>query len=485
VRVLEGKVHALRVADAEIVVAAPLDLDVPLPTRAGRRPGALRDAVLAPAAVDGALGGGAYPVHRALLVGTGLEDAAALGRFTAAVGDESNVENALVRLVIVREGAAGSQDAGEHAGDGWVSLLDVDAASGAIESLRASTGNAVQYERAWFASGAASLTDWIYSGTKGVGALRPVQKSFITAVLADTAARIDVAEEDMRSPQRRVSEEKREDLLQAVREWSIAAHKELGTLFADRGEWAGLSWWKLAWKVDDVGMLATDVLEKTWLVSAERELVGLGGLFRGAGVVDKDGFGPNAWDQPEVTVEGEEKIETTERNATLSMQPANGPTKAIYSASSTPNASSTPANTPYPLSLTNTRATLSSQISALQSLANTHLLTFLSTSSLSTALSALIYISSPPSTIYESFTIAAFGIAFGAWRMASKWTQEKKTWEEQVREEGRKSLLESEDVLLRALEQSKSGVDQKLLTAVEEGREAVQEGWDALARMGE
>jgi hypothetical protein len=495
VRVLEGEAHALRVADAEIVIA-PLDLDALLaaPPETGaarrrprRRQGALRDAALAPPPAAAAGG----PVHRALLVGGRLEDAVALGRACAAAGDDGAAAgNALlVRLAVVREGAAGSQDTAQD----WVSLVDVGAAAGAIEAMRASArDNAVAYERAWFASGAAALADWLYAGTgeQAGGALRPADKAFVAAVLDDAAARLDVAEQEARDPRRRIGADVKEELLGAVGEWSVAAHKELGALFDGDGEWAGLSWWKLPLRADDVGMLAAEVVEKSWLVGAERDLVGLGGLFRGAGVVGKDGFGPA--EQREVAAEKEleakemaETTETADSTEKTALQPANGPSKAIYSASTESATSSAPPYAHYPKSLTTTRSTLTSRISALQSSANTHTLAFLSTGSLSTALSALIYISSPLSTLYGSFTVAALGTALGAWRLAAQWTRDKKAWEEAVREEGRRALLESEDVLRGAVERCERGVDEGLLRDVKEGREAVQEVRDALARMGE
>ena len=172
------------------------------PSRAGgagrcRRPGALRDAVLAPPA---------GPVHRAL-----LSRGAPRGRTSrwagscATAGDDAAQDGALVRLVVVREGAAaGARGGGEG---GWASLLDVGAAEGAVEAMRASTANAVQYERAWFASGAAALAEWAYAGTKKVGALRPVHKAFVAAVLEDTAARIDVAEAGSRAPRQESARE--------------------------------------------------------------------------------------------------------------------------------------------------------------------------------------------------------------------------------------------------------------------------------------
>ena len=89
------------------------------------------------------------------------------------------------------------------------------------------------------------------------------------------------------------------------------------------------------------------------------------------------------------------------------------------------------------------------------------------------------------STLYGSSTIAALGTALGAWRLASQWTREKRAWEEEVHEEGRRALLESEDALRGALEQSGERVDVEAVKAVAEGREAVQEVWDSLARMGE
>jgi hypothetical protein len=110
-------------------------------------------------------------------------------------------------------------------------------------------------------------------------------------------------------------------------------------------------------------------------------------------------------------------------------------------------------------------------------------MTFLTTTSLSAALSGLVYVSSPLSTLYSSLPLALLGTALAAWRLAAKWTAEKRAWEDGVRERGRTALLECEDGLKGALEGKQA--DEGVMKEVEEGREAVGEVWDSLARMGE
>ena len=70
------------------------------------------------------------------------------------------------------------------------------------------------------------------------------------------------------------------EIQNALAEWSRSAHgelqQELDLVFTGR-RWRKLGWWKLFWRVDDVGMLTNEMLSQRFLPTAEQELVYLAG----------------------------------------------------------------------------------------------------------------------------------------------------------------------------------------------------------------
>jgi hypothetical protein len=70
-----------------------------------------------------------------------------------------------------------------------------------------------------------------------------------------------------------------------------------------------------------------------------------------------------------------------------------------------------------------------------------------STTTLTSALSVLTYLSVPSASAYESATLGALGLIYSLRRQQKKWDSARGFWEDEVREEGRTSLLETEALL--------------------------------------
>jgi hypothetical protein len=73
------------------------------------------------------------------------------------------------------------------------------------------------------------------------------------------------------------------ELITAVKSWSMTAHTEVQSLdkvFLEK-RWKELEWWKLPWRVDDVSVVAADVVKESFLPFAERDGVFLAGQVAG------------------------------------------------------------------------------------------------------------------------------------------------------------------------------------------------------------
>jgi hypothetical protein len=110
---------------------------------------------------------------------------------------------------------------------------------------------------------------------------------------------------------------------------------------------------------------------------------------------------------------------------------------------------------PWPLHIPATRAFLSMEtIPALQALAQKLLFQSLTTSTFTTALAGLIYVSSISTSVYEAGAVAALGIVWSLKRMQGKWETARRFWEGEVREEGRKAVRGVESAVGNALTQT-------------------------------
>jgi hypothetical protein len=351
-----------------------------------------------------------YPVHRSIICGTGVDGLLA---FSTLIG-RSNLQNEVASV----RGAIELSVTNKQRSSDRLSFVDLERATTALDKIRESVQNASEYERGWNGSGVQPVIDWLSTTSQAVNeealnpALAPLIESLLDAAEKGVVIRDAEALHDQTAGV--TPPEVRSQLENGISTWAEQAHSELRSSleagFASP-RWRGLAWWKLFWRVDDVSMITSEILEKRFLRRAERDVIWTSGKYQQAGLLGE---------------------------ATPSADPE--------STSDTALAKSTPP--PWPTQIPDTRTKLlTTTVPSIQALAQSLVLFSVSTTTLSSALSALTYISVPSASVYESCTLAAIGLIYSLRRQQKKWDVARDFWEEEVRDEGRTALLETEALL--------------------------------------
>ncbi|OAX83565.1 hypothetical protein ACJ72_02077 [Emergomyces africanus] len=399
------------------------------------------DAVLVPTIAIQSTGSGShtfvrYPVHKSIVCGKGIEGLLAYTRLAvrANITDMNSIRAAFD--FSLGEGST-------QRGDG-VSFIDIDCAEAALNTFRESVQNAMEYEKGWSGSGVQPLIDWV-SASPADDSLDPSIKRLVGSLL-DGAEESITAEENekiLAQQSKTVPEDVRLDLDGTVTTWAERAHTELRDSLNEgfsSKPWRTLAWWKLFWHVDDVGMITASILKKKWLAEAEKEVIWISGKIHQAGLLSNN------------TNSTAGIRETPEFEACPSAEPWSiFPPKKLW-----------PTQIPY----IRHRLTTSS-VPSLHAIAQNLVFFSLSTTSLSSALSALVYLSTSSTSIYEAGTIATIGLFISLRRQQRGWDAARSTWEREVREEGRRALKDTEE---------------SLRTIIHEGRRATEAAPETDAR---
>lgn len=374
------------------------------------------------------------PVHRSFLVGHGIGGAAS--RLELPVADDVVIGTAVDIQTTSSE-------------DLPFNVVDISMGTSALASFRQSVENALDYEHKWFASGLPGVVEWLKAGNSSTdGALKPAISNFIQVFLGNINS--NLALKDLRRQKDYLSKAifspKAQALREGLSEWAEDAHRELRDQL-DRAfngrRWRKLGWWKLFWRVDDVSMIATDILHQRFLIEAEKEVIFLAGRIQESGIFDDF---PQPWEghwayKPVEEVRKERKFGETPqfiKTSDLIIKEDNGTLNM-------PNQN-------WPLNIPLTRSYLTTDtVPALQALAQTLVLQTLTTSSFVSAFAALTYVSTLSTGLYEAGAVAAVGIVWSLRRMQGKWETARKFWEGEVREEGRKAVRSVEGIVGEAL----------------------------------
>ncbi|KAI9843421.1 MAG: hypothetical protein M1837_006447 [Sclerophora amabilis] len=391
----------------------------------------LREAFLVPSLETPISGSGrlshvTYPVHRTLVLGQGLESILGLGGLMGAHGPEMLSEDV---LKIVVEVPAPNKQSNEDPSE-RITAVDVRLAASAITKFRESIDNAVEYEERWFRSGLPLLANWIARGDQSSsGEIKPIIKTLIMSMLDDTLEHIAIADSERLQflVSSSMPEETRHSLNAALASWAENSHSELRYQLdvAFEGKtWRRLLWWKLFWRVDDVEMVTTEILQRRWLADAEKNII---------------------WTAGRIS----EAVSTRESDSVIQGVPfGQGNRLATAPDRVNEDASSTPPPKLWPLQIPTARMQLaSSTIQPLQSLAQSLVLQTLSTNAFACAFSALLYTSYSGTSIYEASAFAVFGLVWSFRRLQKKWETARRFWEGEIREEGRKALKQTEDMM--------------------------------------
>ncbi|KAE9967655.1 hypothetical protein BLS_005760 [Venturia inaequalis] len=417
-----------------------------------------------------------YPVHKTLLLGEGLKSLIDYGQFTA--GQE--LPKDLCRLAISLSNSAFYTKPSE------ISPVDLEIGEKSLEKIRESIENATIWEEGWFRAGIPDLSAWLLesSATEKDIALRPAIINLIESVLKDTEEQIISSELEatQSATTATVPQTVRAEITKVIEQWSEASHGELrdrlDMAFASK-HWRRLKWYKLFWRSDDVAMITSDILERRWLVEAEKGAIFLAGRIEGAGLLTDEQLQVNSLNTLPLApqVEPEEKDPFALRLSDL-VRPD------IHAADD--GAALPPAiQTPWPKTIPLTRHAFATRtIPSLEALAQKLVLQTTSTTAISAGISVFAYISTASTSLFEAGAVFAFGTVLGLWRMQGKWQDAMKFWEGEVREEGRKAVRGTEEgVRVCVVEGGRGVVDEVGVEDRKVAREAVEHAKGALEEL--
>jgi len=375
------------------------------------------------------------PVHRSLLVGHGIAGASAM--FVV-----PGVEGGIVGKAVDVQ----SQSSEELP----FTCIDISQGTAALVSFRQSVSNALDYEHKWFGSNIPILLEWLKaSNSSQNGELKPAIQDLIQTLIDNTSLNL-ASEADRRQElylSKPIFSHAPARLQTQLNQWAEAAHTELrdqlDIAFHGR-RWRKLSWWKLFWRVDDVSMIATDILHQRFLIEAEKELIFLAGHVEASGIFDdipSEEGGHWAY-KPEVQERKEHRFgEEPPKVRIGDLLEKSDEYKGEMPVQS------------WPLNIPLTRSFLATDtVPALQALAQKLVLQTLTTSSFVSAFAALTYVSTLSTGLYEAGAVAAVGIVWSLRRMQGKWETARKFWEGEVREEGRRAVRTTEGIVSAVLQ---------------------------------
>jgi hypothetical protein len=415
------------------------------------------------------------PVHRALVLGDGILGAASLVNLPVDADPE-----VIKSAVDIPGYVPGKRQ------EVPLQVTDISLANAALASFRQSLDNALGYERDWFKSGVPELMEWLKAGTNDteVGGMKAPVKALIRSVLEDAIRKIQYEESRQFSLllSSRVSSSALTSLREDLKIWAERAHTELRDQLdvAFEGKrWRKLSWWKLFWRVDDVSMITSDILNQRFLTDAEKEIIFLAGEIEQAGVIKAKVVSSNSspnWAYREIP---EQPLPNS-----IGSLPAPLRFKDIMDIPQDDGAASIKPH-PWPLHIPTTRAYLSTEtVPALQALAQKLVLQALTTSSFASAFGGLIYISTLSTSLYEAGAVVAFGIVWSLRRMQKKWETARSFWEKEVREEGRKAIRSVEGVVGNVLAEPAQGTIEGA-EELEQAKQAVERAQKALEMLSD
>ncbi|KAF2646580.1 hypothetical protein P280DRAFT_494923 [Massarina eburnea CBS 473.64] len=404
-----------------------------------------------------------YPVHKTLILGEGLDSAIAFGKFTA---DSTKDAGDMVKVAI--DLPPPSKEI-ETAQEGVSTPVNIDAGMEALSALRKSVQNATIFEKNWFASNLPTLSKWLVRNIQSTasGPLKPAHRALISSLLDEIETNITRADTQqlnlLASSTAMTQKQVATEMIQNLEAWAEKGHEELRDSLDEafhNKSWSRLKWWKLWWRVDDVGMMLEEALERRWLLKTEKNAVYLAGRMKQAGFAE------------DVT-----QIPPTS-------DPVSEPTPDLPNPE-TDLTTDVKLQVPWPSLITTARAALlSSTLPPLQALAQRLILSTVSTTSISSALSALLYVSVSSFSVFEASAIAALGVTISLRRMQQVWENAREHWARNVREEGRQTLKAVESDVRVIIRGKKNPVEQ--MEGVEErkvAREAVANVREALEKM--
>ncbi len=368
------------------------------------------------------------PIHKAVIVADGIMGAATVLNYPP------DVDQSIIRTAV-------DLQIGEKQIKSPLPFRTIDSArvTAALNSFREDIANALVYEQNWFASNVPKILDWVRSGTSPIeGAMKPPLRKLIESLLQN--ATLSIEAERSRQLKAALAEKVPLSQISSLKDglstWANRAHTELRDeldIAFNGHRWRKLSWWKLFWRVDDVSMIASDILSQRFLTNAEKDLVFLAGRILESGILnDSENEFPKDW--------AYKRVYTRPPQPRLGHEP---PAARLKDLKGTPD-DETPVRATEgrgPLHISAARKYLSKEtVPALQALAQKLVLQTLTTSGFTSIFAGLMYAGSVTTGLYEAGAFAALGIVWSMKRMQGRWEGARQYWEGEVREEGRKAV---------------------------------------------
>jgi hypothetical protein len=421
------------------------------------------------------------PVHQTLLVANGLDELTSVSEILASTKFVSLLDRTLISIAVNLPGTHIPMNT-------RTTILDTKSAEQGLKAIRESLTLASTYEHKWNTSGLPTLSDWLRK------ACHPTTKlTLISSLLTSTSANLAAQKltSDAIASSQTLSHSARASLENAITSFSRDAHTELQSGLAaawSSSNWRKLAWWKLFWRVDDVGLIVSDLVTNAWLPNTEKAVYELSGRLRQVGIEPVDESEPKIiesaphvntapasakWEAggktipPEVPYPSERQVHpqytTTTTNPAVNILPMTSISPArAYSSTARPVLTSPDGQhvelhfqiPPQPTLLSTLISTVRAQtmatyISTLTVTAQQLVFRTLSISGLSAGLSGLLYFSFSGG-MYEAGTVAAVGTVYALRRMQTDWMKGCRGMEEGLLVEG-KSVVKRIEGRMRGL----------------------------------
>ena len=403
-----------------------------------------------------------FPVHKTVIYQEGLQDLNSIPKI--------NVQAGRIFKVIIDWSWSNLQQRSQDIQS--VSPINLALGEAAIDIFRQSLKRSVEYEHLWFDAGLPGITSWISDGTEAQnGGIKPAIRRLLQTICNNTNKAI--AQEDDSSAQRQkastMSVATKNIIEQGISIWAENAHTELrdrlDSAFHSKS-WRRITWWKLFWRVDDVGYIASDILQKAWLVEAEKEMIWVSGRIHQSGLLGPPKLRPTA------------VLDLDNEQTFGGHPPAPSIADLVGKSSSYDVVEDQVFQHPWLQNIYRARSALSQfTVPPLQSLSQSLLLQTISTNALTSSLSALLYFSISTTSPYEAGAIAAVGLVWSLRRLQTRWENARSSWEAQIREDGKIVLRNVEEVAREAVREGGMGEVDEL------DREARRVAREAIARV--
>jgi hypothetical protein len=381
----------------------------------------------------------AQPVHNCLLVADGLDELVVAAELLASTDFSAIEDRDSVKVAV-------SLDVNQKKESGQVGVINTKEAEEGLAAIRRSIVEAPEYEHKWMGSGMPTLSSW-FSSTSAARSEKTIPApvtALVSSLLTSASANLRIqAKLDAQSHAARgLSLSTRTHLEETIEEFSRNAHQELQSGLSSAWHsrnWRKLAWYKLFWRVDDVGLIITDLVTNSWLPRTERAVYELSGRLSQVGISPVERTAEPVTTTPDALVEPDAGIEPVlQAQADIATEPPMRPVIANPAGIAEVQMVPVPRPQPLSLSISRTRAAKMDQaIAELTSTAQQIVLKTLSLTGLSGGLSLLTYLSITPGSLYEAGTIAALGTAYALWRMQGDWQKVTHWLESDLHDEGK------------------------------------------------